>query len=133
MISMDKTYKYRNGEPAHIICVNRPTSKPDGPYPVVSTDPYDRLITHMANGRQFPVNNSQWDLIEVKPTIMVSAQLYVYRDDRGRITICLNHSKEDTKRYEDYDYEIVGIIDIHQEIQDGHGLYTGEPTKGGTI
>lgn len=63
MIDITKKYKYRNGEPARILCVDRPSDN----YPIVSMDNIGNTFTHAADGRLD--RGAAWnslDLIEVK-------------------------------------------------------------------
>lgn len=67
LISMDKKYKYRNGIPARVLCIDSGRAK----YPVLSLPPDGTPIFHTANGRYY-FNNSPdslhaFDLIEVSP------------------------------------------------------------------
>ena len=67
MIQMDKKYRYRNGGPATILTVNRPTSMS---MCVVSMDEKGHLHTHTKAGHFYPgnyTNNDQRDLIEIVP------------------------------------------------------------------
>ena len=64
MIDMNKTYRYRNGEPARVLCVDRP----DDRSPVVSMSCSGSMITHTAQGSAFNGSkDSPVDLIEVLP------------------------------------------------------------------
>lgn len=61
MISMDKKYKYRNGEPARILCVDSGSSS----MPVISTNSRGEVTLHNTNGWVFSLGvDSDWDLIE---------------------------------------------------------------------
>lgn len=62
MISMDRKYIYRNGEPARILCVDAP-----GNYPVVTLDELGRHFRHDSDGVCNVLGiTDEWDLIEVK-------------------------------------------------------------------
>lgn len=59
-IAMDKKYTYRNGEPARILCVDRP----DADTPVISMRENGAVFFHRLYGKECK-NISEWDLIEV--------------------------------------------------------------------
>jgi len=63
MISMDKTYKTRDGCDVRIACVNAGSNAP------VVAVVNDETVSYSANGRFFKSINheSVWDLIEVSP------------------------------------------------------------------
>lgn len=62
MIDITKIYKYRNGEPARVLCVDAL-----GPQPVISVDTNGNPSTHCADGKwnTFDTPHSR-DLIEVR-------------------------------------------------------------------
>jgi hypothetical protein len=62
-IDINKVYKYRNGEPARILCVDAPT---DNDSPVVSLSNTGYLTCHNATGMACFLGESEYDLIEVK-------------------------------------------------------------------
>jgi hypothetical protein len=62
-ISMDKQYKYRNGEPARVLCVDRPGIEK---YPVLSMTKTGKLYRHTVNG-SVCAEKEDYDLIEVSP------------------------------------------------------------------
>lgn len=63
-ISMDKKYRYRNGEPARILCIDAKGIA----YPVVSITQHGTTITHCITGEyKVDYRESDWDLIEVMP------------------------------------------------------------------
>ena len=131
MISMDKKYKYRNGESARILCVDRqcPSRSGQPAYaPVISLSESGSVMSHMADGTSVGGFGPTYDLIEVKPKIRVTAQLFVFRSD-GIIYTRINMSSTQIDRMEaDWNYELIGIINIDQEIEDGHNLFCGEAT-----
>lgn len=57
MISMDKKYRYRNGEPARILCIDA-----NGRYPVVSLNEEGSVIFHNKDGAIG--EEYGWNLIE---------------------------------------------------------------------
>lgn len=59
MISMDKKYKYRNGEPARILCID----SGDENWPVISLTKNSGVMFHQPNG-EFEAMESSRDLIE---------------------------------------------------------------------
>lgn len=61
MISMDKKYKYRNGEPARILCVD----SGDEEYPVISLNSSGEVLFHSTSGRMTQLAEFEWDLIEL--------------------------------------------------------------------
>lgn len=62
MITMDKKYKYRNGQPARVLCVDR------GTYcPVVSVSERGAINAHFADGHYGSGGDHNLDLIEVSP------------------------------------------------------------------
>jgi hypothetical protein len=63
MISMDKKYKYRNGEPARVLCVDRANST----VPVVALTKDGVITLHTDTGRYLIELESGLDLIEVNP------------------------------------------------------------------
>ena len=63
MIDMTKTYRYRNGEPARVLCVDRP----DPSYPVLSMAKDGTVFCHYESGASCLVASSDIDLIEVLP------------------------------------------------------------------
>ena len=63
MIDISKTYRYRNGGPARILCTDSPAGQP-----VVSMEPNGKINRHNANG-SFSISGlaeASYDLIEVK-------------------------------------------------------------------
>lgn len=66
MISLDKKYRYRDGRPARVLCVDRPS--PDGGgRPVVSMNEEGGISVHLADGRATSHGaDSDLDLIEVR-------------------------------------------------------------------
>jgi len=75
MITMDKKYKYRNGEEARILCVDAPA----GDAPIISMGPDGYIYRHSTDG----IFNKKggfddYNLIEVKPT--KTMWLNIYRD-----------------------------------------------------
>jgi len=77
-ISMEKKYRYRNGEPARVLC----TDSPHPSRPVVSLGLEDgRLLTHFPNGWFWGWDSLDGhDLIEVKPRIKTEVWLNIYRE-----------------------------------------------------
>jgi hypothetical protein len=63
MISMDKKYKYRNGEPARVLCVDRANSQ----MPVVSLTADGAITLHTKAGGYLVECEGDLDLIEVSP------------------------------------------------------------------
>lgn len=66
MISMDKKYRYRNGEPARILCTDR-TSNCATVFPVIALNLAGNMTVHSIEGKAGHSTNSDWDLIEVFP------------------------------------------------------------------
>ena len=63
MIAMDKQYRYRNGEPARVLCVDRPND-----WTVVSMGDTGSLHLHQNDGRSSMMKTEHVrDLIEVVP------------------------------------------------------------------
>jgi len=63
MITMDKQYRYRNGEPARVLCVDRPND-----WSVVSMSDTGVLHLHQNDGYSRRMKTAHFcDLIEVVP------------------------------------------------------------------
>ena len=63
-INLSKTYKYRNGEPARVLCVDGASEN----YPVVSLTSAGEPFTHDPNGKFMSLDaDNAYDLIEVLP------------------------------------------------------------------
>ena len=85
-ISMDKKYKYRNGEPARVLCIDS-----SGLYPVISLDPEGYTIKHISTGHFYGIDRmNAFDLIEVKEE--KTLWLNVYPADYG-LPDCVHGSK----------------------------------------
>ena len=68
MIDITKTYRYRNGEPARILCTDSPARQP-----VLSMESNGSVTRHNADGTFYSdtIEKSPFDLIEVrKPQIV---------------------------------------------------------------
>jgi len=62
---MGKKYKYRNGEPARVLCTDRPS---DGSLHVISIEEDGDIICHTLEGYFYSDKTaSNYDLIEVSP------------------------------------------------------------------
>ena len=59
-ISMGKLYQYRNGEPARVVCIDRPSE-----FSVISIQKNGTIRTHLIDGRYVLNDESDFDLIEV--------------------------------------------------------------------
>jgi hypothetical protein len=115
MISMNKEYKYRNGEPARVLCVDRMCYKSTHTYSVVSMSRDGSPRQHYNDGRCPGGVNTPWDLIEVTPKIKVDCWMNIYPN-------CL--SCRDTKAEADKYAEVNRIACIHivREVEEGEGL-----------
>jgi hypothetical protein len=77
MIDINRKYRYRNGEEARILCVDRPN---DNGFGVVSCDKKGDLHTHTPDGLYGnSMENHLYDLIEVKDKKV----LWLGIDDQG--------------------------------------------------
>ena len=76
MISMDKKYRYRNGQDARILCTDRPLG-----LPVVSMTDRGALIEHTIEGL-YTTHEAEWDLVEIRPKIHVQCWVNVYHNGR---------------------------------------------------
>lgn len=61
MIEMGKKYRYKNGEKAIILTVNRPQK-----YSVISMNSVGEILSHKEDGTS-GVHGMNWDLVEVSP------------------------------------------------------------------
>jgi hypothetical protein len=63
LIDITKTYRYRNGEPARILCTDSPARQP-----VLSMESNGSLISHNPDGTFYhgTIEKSPFDLIEVR-------------------------------------------------------------------
>lgn len=66
MITMDKTYKTRDGRSARLLCVDRN----DEEFPVVFTAEDGELACCDLDGMVYGATESNVDLIEVKPSVV---------------------------------------------------------------
>lgn len=89
MISMDKKYKYRNGEPAIILCVDSGYDE----YPVISLTPEGGAIFHKVNGEYEDIESSR-DLIEISK--------YADFKDNEEV-VCWNWNESKVKRHFAYE------------------------------
>ncbi|OOY15095.1 hypothetical protein [Thioclava sp. DLFJ4-1] len=64
MISMDKEYRYRNGGPARVLCVDA-----SGTQPVITLTKDGIVRRHYPDGKWTDSDEMPYDLIEVKPRI----------------------------------------------------------------
>ena len=74
MITMDKQYRYRNGQPARVLCVDA-----NSKHPVIAlTD--DGLTSRFGRDGKFYSDGTEsiWDLIEVVP--LWTGELWVHPD-----------------------------------------------------
>lgn len=79
MIDINRKYRYRNGEEARILCVDRPN---DNGFGVVSCDKKGDLHTHTPDGLYGnSMENHLYDLIEVKEKSVFWANVY----NEGRV------------------------------------------------
>jgi len=107
MIEINKKYRYRNGEPARIICVDRPHEK----FKVISMSDSGRLEFHDEDGLcDFSNFNHLYDLIEVKNKKVLWLNVY--------------HDLEDVYAHErmisaDYDPKENRISRIKVEYEEG--------------
>jgi len=62
-ITMDKQYRYRNGNPARVLCVDGPKEN----FPVISVTGNGAMFSHTADGHFLNINADEQDLIEVIP------------------------------------------------------------------
>lgn len=76
-IKMDGRYRYRNGEPARILCIDAPCDEC-----VVSLTSKGWTLFHDEYGRRYVGENNEWDLIEVKEEKTVEFWVNIY-SDRG--------------------------------------------------
>ncbi len=90
MIDMNKKYKYRNGEPARILCVDRP----GGYYnTVVSMENFGEIHTHkLGTGMVYVGMESPFDPIEVKEE--KTLWLNIYPEFRNGCGVCPSLTKE---------------------------------------
>lgn len=66
-IDINKKYRYRNGKPARILCVDGPCIYLGEPQPVMSMDADGEVNAHFPSGRFVSaVHDSDLDLIEVR-------------------------------------------------------------------
>lgn len=78
-ITMDGQYTYRNGEPARVLCVDRP-----GDIPVLSMSASGVVFCHDARGKkspQFGYERGDYDLIKVEPFRRGEVVMVRHRDD----------------------------------------------------
>lgn len=67
MIDMSKKYRYRNGEPARVLCVDAESGGELAERPVLSIGPNVALTRHYQNGKTHEASDEPGDLIEVLP------------------------------------------------------------------
>lgn len=60
-IDINKKYRYRNGEPARIVCVDAP-----GTFPVIAIGEDGDPTTHHEDGKFYGSTEAEFDLIEVR-------------------------------------------------------------------
>lgn len=60
-IDLNKKYRYRDGKPARVLCVDAP-----GDYSVISMLPDGDILRHGESGAYYSEGNSSRDLIEVR-------------------------------------------------------------------
>jgi hypothetical protein len=77
MIEMTKKYRYRNGEPARIICVDRPHEI----FKVISMSEKGILEFHTINGTADYDHNTDFDLIECKEKKVLWLNVYPDLED----------------------------------------------------
>lgn len=100
-IRMDRKYRYRNGEPARVLCVDA-----SGEYPVISLTTLGAITRHKSNGFFLPkCKESRHDLIEVAPVIETFG---VFRPDSFIIAV-IYLDLETAKSCEASDAQIVKI------------------------
>jgi hypothetical protein len=90
-ITMNKKYRYRNGEPARILCVDAP-----GKRPIVSVDKNGATVSHEIDGKTSPGIQTLWDLIEVKEEKTLVAWVNIYPDGN---TGNIYNTKEDAEEF----------------------------------
>lgn len=96
-IDINKKYRYRNGKPARILCVDAP-----GDQPVISINNEGSVHGHEANGNFYPYGgSSRSDLIEVREPREWKA-VVVTNDARLPDGTLANYDEgdEDNPRYE---------------------------------
>ena len=80
-IDINKKYRYRNGKPARILCVDAP----DQDDPVISMDEQSLINRHKPDGRYYPDESSCLDLIEVREPR--EWEITCYEDGSMRVNI----------------------------------------------
>lgn len=111
MISMDKEYRYRNGEPARVLCVDA-----GGPEPVISLAKNGSIRRHRPDGLWWKFGQaSDADLIEVKPRIKREYWLNVYHNFS-----VLNESRK--KADEDDIHNRLACVRVEIDCEEGEGL-----------
>jgi hypothetical protein len=114
MISMDKKYKYRNGQPARILCVDRKEFNANHVYPVISLGQDGALRYHHYDGVR--PGDCSWDLFEVKPKTKVDFWINIYPTYRGTM-----HDTEAAARCM-ADEGVIARLHFEAEVEEGQGL-----------
>lgn len=112
-ITMDKKYRYRDGEAARILCLDgtRPA------YPVVSTNGFGTTCAHTKEGNFTDDGRKhKYDLVEVKPRIKKTGWMNVYEYGPG----VMYQTKEMAKGYADPGR--IACVKVDIDVEEGEGL-----------
>ena len=108
---MDKKYKYRNGEPARILCLDYNAKT----YPVISLNEKRNIQTHTKDGiYNLNEQKNDYDLIEVKEKKKIELWVNVYPNGGS----CIFRSKKDAD-YDAINWNRTACLHIVQEYEDG--------------
>jgi len=117
MIDINKTYRYRNGEPARILCTDRSNGK-EYLCPVVSMRSDGSIWYHHENGNicQSIFDERDQDLIEVKEKKVLWVNVYRYDGDYyGNAWSTKQDCKDEDQRLKDREGTLVSRVRMEFE------------------
>lgn len=114
MISMDKEYRYRNGGPARVLCIDA-----SGTQPVITLTKDGIVRRHHPDGKWTDSDEMPYDMIEVKPRIKREYWVNLYPegsnmlasvfDDRSLANHCANAQR-------------IACVKVTIDCEEGEGL-----------